>query len=283
MTPGHGCRFYTYMHRRSDNGAVFYIGKGVGRRAWSKKNRNKHWRHVAEKHGYTVEILAPWSLESHAFEHEKHLIACGRALGWPLVNATDGGDGPSGWSPSPETRAKMRAAGEGRKMPPETKAKISAAHKGKKFSPEHAEKLRAILRARNATPEQRAASASKKGRSLSAETRAKMSAAATGKKRGPLSPEHVAKLAAAQAGRVVPQETRLRMSKAKSGVAQSKEMIAARSRGLRRIYVDTSGRQKSAEDWAAELGVTVAAFYHRASRGQFTNTGISAGRPKEKS
>lgn len=221
MTAGHGCRFYTYLHRRADTGAVFYIGKGAGLRAWSKKSRNKHWQHVTEKHGHTVEILAPWPLEAHAFEHEKHLIACGRMLGWPLVNATDGGEGPSGWSPSEETLAKMSAAGLGRKMPPEVRAKISAANKGRKLSAEHAEKLRAILRHRNAQPEQRAAGAAKKGRSPSAETRAKMSASALGRRRAPFSPEHRARLSAAASGRVFSEETRRKMSEAKRGKSKT--------------------------------------------------------------
>lgn len=276
MTPGRGCRFYTYMHRRRDTGAVFYIGKGAGRRAWSKSNRNKHWRHVTERHGYTVEILAPWPLEAHAFEHEKHLIACGRMLGWPLVNATDGGDGPSGWTPSLETRDRISAAHKGRKMAPETKAKISAAHKGRTFSPEHIEKLRAVLLARNATPEQRAASSKKKGRSPSADTRSRMSAAATGKKRGPFSAEHRANLSAAMLGRVNSEETRRKMAEAKRGRAQPRATVEARSLSMKRIYADLAGRQQPAEAWASELGITITAFRHRVSRGQFVNTGVSA-------
>jgi hypothetical protein len=60
-----------------------------------------------------------------------------RALGFPLTNGTDGGDGAPGFHPSAETRAKMSAAHKGRKMPREAVEKSAAFHRGRKQSPEH--------------------------------------------------------------------------------------------------------------------------------------------------
>lgn len=91
--------FYVYIHRRKTTGEVFYIGKGRRRRAWSSSGRNKHWGYVAKKHGFTVEIYTSNLQEWYAFELEKDLIAYyGRVQDntGPLVNYTDGGEGPSG-------------------------------------------------------------------------------------------------------------------------------------------------------------------------------------------
>lgn len=50
---------YVYLHRRgSVGGAVFYVGKGSGLRAWALYDRvNRHWLAVARKHGVYVDIL----------------------------------------------------------------------------------------------------------------------------------------------------------------------------------------------------------------------------------
>ena len=105
--------FFTYLHRRSDSGAVFYVGKGTAKRgrcerAYERSNRSKWWRNVAEKHGVTIEIVARFGNEEEAHSHERSLIAqYGRKN---LVNLTDGGEGCCGINPSPEARAKLSAA-----------------------------------------------------------------------------------------------------------------------------------------------------------------------------
>jgi hypothetical protein len=90
--------FYVYIHRKATNGEVFYVGKGVGRRAWVKERGNLHWQNTVQKHNYIVEIVQDGLQEWYAFELEKNLIAYyGRAdcgIG-NLVNHTDGGDGVS--------------------------------------------------------------------------------------------------------------------------------------------------------------------------------------------
>ena len=85
--------YYTYAHIRLDTNAIFYIGKGIGRRLNRKDNRNKHWKHIAEKHGFKAIKLSEWDNEIEALNHEKVLIAYLRNKDIKLVNVTDGGDG----------------------------------------------------------------------------------------------------------------------------------------------------------------------------------------------
>jgi len=118
--------FYTYIHRRADDGKVFYVGKGKGARAHSHASRNAHWQRTVAKHGIGVEIAAYWPTEAEAFEHERFLISCFRDIGQPLCNLTDGGDGPSGFKHSAETRAKISRIQIGKKLTPEHRAKVGA-------------------------------------------------------------------------------------------------------------------------------------------------------------
>jgi hypothetical protein len=100
-----------YLHRRKDTNEVFYVGIGqTEKRAYDIKNRkNKHWKGIVEKYGYTVEIFLTDLSWDQACEKEKELIAeIGRKdlkLG-PLVNMTDGGEGQN--NPSEETRRKLQ-------------------------------------------------------------------------------------------------------------------------------------------------------------------------------
>lgn len=97
--------FYTYLHRRPD-GSIFYVGKGSGRRAWSRGSRSKAWRAAAAE-GHSVEICATWPTEDESFQHECLLIAVLRDLGHQLVNITDGGHGVSGHRHSEATRSRL--------------------------------------------------------------------------------------------------------------------------------------------------------------------------------
>lgn len=96
--------FYVYVHRRADDNTIFYIGKGEGRRAWRKTNRNIWWKRVVEKHNYVVEVVL-WDLpENDAFQLEKELITFYKGH---LVNLTDGGEGSSGIVYSIERKNKI--------------------------------------------------------------------------------------------------------------------------------------------------------------------------------
>jgi len=117
-------KHYTYAHTKPD-GTIFYIGKGVGKRAWQTTNRNDYWKKIVAKYGSRkVEILANWDTHEEAISHEILLISCFRDMGYKLANLTDGGDGNFGYLASEETKAKMSAAHVGFVMPDEAKQKI---------------------------------------------------------------------------------------------------------------------------------------------------------------
>jgi len=135
--------YYVYLHR-TESGRVFYVGKGQGARAWSRKNRSLNWRKVVKREGLRVEIAYDHLQEWYALELEIETIArFGRSS---LVNLTDGGEGVSGRKVSQESRAKMRARKIGKPLTCEHRAALSAATKGVKKSPrtpEHLARLRA--------------------------------------------------------------------------------------------------------------------------------------------
>lgn len=172
--------FYVYVHKTLA-GRVFYVGKGHGRRAWSRNSRNSHWRATVQKHGLQVEIVESHLLEWYAFQRETELIDFyGRCN---LVNMTDGGDGSSGYTPSEETRAKTskssraaharlevkkrhRAATAAAVSTPEARAKMAAAGTGRKQSVDHvANRISAVT----SSPAWLASRAAMRGRPLAAD------------------------------------------------------------------------------------------------------------------
>lgn len=169
--------FYTYIHRRADDGLVFYVGKGKASRAHRRTTRSLHWQRIVEKHGLRVEIVAEWATEREAYDHERRLIAEHRSAGAPLCNRTDGGEGGPGHVVTEEVRARIRAKHLGKEIPPETRAKIGAANRGKKRSAEFRARVSAQGRLRPWSAETRAKiSAALTGRTLSIETRQKIAA-----------------------------------------------------------------------------------------------------------
>lgn len=86
--------FYIYAHHRKSDGSIFYIGKGVGRRASNPGGRSLYWRRVVAKYGHTVRIVKKNMPEQCAFSLERALIAAhGRGN---LANLSDGGEGVTG-------------------------------------------------------------------------------------------------------------------------------------------------------------------------------------------
>jgi hypothetical protein len=170
-------RFYTYAYLRKDR-TPYYIGKGTGRRIYSKKGRP-----CSKPKDKTRIIFLKQNLtEEESFKHEKYMIAVfGRKdLGTGILhNRTDGGDGASGAIKTLETRAKLSAANKGennhnygKTHSPETRAKMSAALKGENhyfYGKTHSQKTKEKI------------GASSKGKIISPETKAKMSAANKGK------------------------------------------------------------------------------------------------------
>jgi hypothetical protein len=169
--------YYIYQLRLANSTTPFYIGKGTGYRSTyhltpSSRKAKTHKNHVINKAirdgvDVLVEILHEGLSESEAHAKEVELIAFyGRHnFGGCLTNATDGGEGSSGYVATPETRRKLSAVNIGKRHSEQTKAKISAGNRGRKR-----------------TDEQRARMSSVKSK-MSAETKAKMSASHTGVKR----------------------------------------------------------------------------------------------------
>ncbi len=208
--------YYTYFHTRNDTGAVFYIGKGKAWRA-NMTNRNKMWKAIAEKHGFSVHIASNWKTEKEAFDHEIFLIDCFRSLGAKLANMTDGGDGWSGMRHTDEHKQLMREKMTGRVMSAETKRKMSASAKARK------EREGNVFFSPSATDEQRAEWAKKSaesqvGKKLSEEHKAKISAAGLGRvsanKGKILSPDWRAKMSAAGKGRPKSEEQKAKIKAA---------------------------------------------------------------------
>ena len=119
--------YYTYAYLREDR-TPYYIGKGQGNRAYKKgkgeiyppKNKNKI---IKLKQNLT---------EEEAFKHEIYMIAVfGRKdLGTGMLrNKTDGGDGPSGYIHSEETKRKLSKIHSGKILTDEHRKKISEANK----------------------------------------------------------------------------------------------------------------------------------------------------------
>jgi hypothetical protein len=158
--------FYTYAHFRPD-GRIFYVGKGSGCRHLSVK-RNARWKNVVAKEGgFRSEILARWSSEKEAFDHEKFLIRCFKDLGFELCNFTDGGEGTAGIIFSEEERLKRSRALTGKKKSDETRAKMSAYQLA---NPKPAEKLALLWVGRKhsqATREKMSAAAKRRNQSKS--------------------------------------------------------------------------------------------------------------------
>lgn len=126
-------RFYVYEHLRSDTGAIFYVGKGTGKRCFvrSHHHRNEFWQRIEKKAGgFCIHIVAKNVDEELAFLIEQERIKQLRTIGIRLCNMTDGGDGTSGWIKTPEWRRKVGDKHKGKVVSKETKAKLSESAMG---------------------------------------------------------------------------------------------------------------------------------------------------------
>jgi len=91
--------YYVYVHRETETGHVFYVGKGQGKRAWNKSQRSGVWKSKVDELGdaWEVVIVKDDLSEIEAFELEEVMV--GR-LGGPhsvnknLANIFPGGENP---------------------------------------------------------------------------------------------------------------------------------------------------------------------------------------------
>jgi hypothetical protein len=140
---------YIYRHIRLDKNEIFYIGIGSDNkeeyeRAYSKKDRNKHWHNIA-KFGYEVEIILDDLTWEEACSKEIEFIKLyGRKdlNEGTLVNMTDGGEGTIGIVITEESRKRISESIKGRKLTLEHRNKISNSLKDKPQSDSKKEKCR---------------------------------------------------------------------------------------------------------------------------------------------
>ena len=194
--------YYVYLHCKPD-GAPFYVGKGSGKRSREFSiSRSVHHRNTVAKYGRKNIRVYTFSCESQqqALADEANWISQLRAEGVPLVNITNGGEGPSGYVHTEQDRRRMSEKLKGNKrwmnrvLSDDARRRLADAVRGKKQSPETIAKRVAKTRGLRRSPEACAAlSERSKGRTHSAETRAKLSAIA---KRRVYSPETRAKMSA---------------------------------------------------------------------------------------
>ena len=138
--------FYVYVHKRNDNGSIFYVGKGKGYRSKSKSGRSKHWFNIVNKHGYTIEYVKTELTEDESFSLEIDTIAKLRIKGVKLCNLSNGGDGTSGHVMSEEQKEILRKIHTGRKQTDEHAQKSRTAKIGKKQPRDAVEKTISLKR-----------------------------------------------------------------------------------------------------------------------------------------
>lgn len=267
--------FYVYVIFRL-NGVPCYVGKGMGGR-WKDhvtNARNPHLRNIYLQAGVHLPIIKVREnlSEAAAFATEMALIAAiGRKKdGGPLVNLTDGGDGPTGFVPTALARRVAAELSKARWADPVKREKLMAAHKAAKATEEFSAKRSAISKAMmadgnlrkriSATATLRFADASERARTSEAtknamaldDVRARVSAGQKERFTRPeelkklsdrflgckLTEEHKAKIGAAHTGQKRSLEARANMSawqigRKMSDEAKAKMSAAAKARAAK--------------------------------------------------
>jgi hypothetical protein len=142
--------YYVYAYLRED-GTPYYIGKGKGKRAWSKQ-RNINLPVDKSK----IVLIEENVSEVWALLRERYYIRWfGRKDNGTgiLRNLTDGGEGTSGYILSEEQKDRYRRGKNsptyGRKITEEHKQKLREAKLGKKQSPETLKKRSEAMKGKN--------------------------------------------------------------------------------------------------------------------------------------
>ena len=157
-------QYYIYQHRAVDTGNIFYVGKGKDKRHSDKNKRNRYWKFYVEKHGFTSEIIANGLSEELAFLAEMECIDVYKRRGIQLVNATDGGEGATGYKHTAEHKASMKGNKNG-------SASWGMTFKDKKHTEESRQKM----------SHSQIGNKNKLGKKISNESKQKMSQAKFGK------------------------------------------------------------------------------------------------------
>jgi len=184
---------YVYVHHRLDTDTPFYVGKGSSNRFTSTKDRNLHWKRIANKVGFKAIIIQDGLSHKQALNAEKFVIAALKNK-YKLTNLTNGGDGGNGLKGakhplygqqrSAETKAKISKSlqgvsegGKAKKGIALTEAHKQAISNGLKGKPKSAEHIAAVAKANKNSSKNK-----KPRKPLSEETKLKISLAQKGRK-----------------------------------------------------------------------------------------------------
>lgn len=118
-------KHYIYGHYTLD-GQLRYIGKGSGKRAWSKHSRTDSWRLAFPAARFGWAILADNLQEEEAWELEPVFIRYFREKGYDLANVAEGGRGIDAATVSATKTGRPNGL-KGRVMPEEHRQKIAQA------------------------------------------------------------------------------------------------------------------------------------------------------------
>lgn len=232
--------YYVYVMFRP-NGHPCYVGKGQGKRYRQHfrpkdilNHVNKHLASIIRLAGGELPVVITRSGLSNedAIVTERAMIsAIGRkTTGGPLVNLTDGGEGNSGWNPTPEIRENQRKARlKFYADNPEAVERIRKWATGRKDKPETTERRRAAKIGK--TPVWMLNEATRMAVSK------KIGDSNRGKRRKPMSEETKKKISLAKIGSKASDETRNKIRLGKLGrkhSAQSKANMGASRLGKKR-------------------------------------------------
>lgn len=151
----HNKEYIIYALSHPITGEPRYIGKSERGLARPNEHRRLAYRKRTEKFpvsrwiqklhrenlDYVIEVVEEFPDRPSLMEGEKFYISYFRSLGLRLLNVCDGGEGFTGRH-TPEARAKIAAAGTGRKISPEAIEKGAAKRRGVKFTEAHKKALR---------------------------------------------------------------------------------------------------------------------------------------------
>jgi hypothetical protein len=268
---------YVYIHRRNDiqndHESVFYVGIGTKKRVYQTLSRNRFWKNIVKKHGFTGSIVKDNLTWEEACLMEKELIKFyGRkdlGLG-NLCNLTDGGDGQLGCYPSEQTREKMRKNNKhtqsflGKKLTEEHRKNISKGNMGKKMSSDSILKMKKSQEIVNSFVQTRInKSNAQKGKKLSEEHKLKISQKNKGRGIGRIMSEETRKkISFIHKNKIISEETRIKLrnrtgeKNSNWGNRGAKNRLSKKIAQIDRISKNIIKNFDSIKEAAAELNIS---------------------------